>query len=291
MIQPISYLQTDSKWKTIPYATKGESSTIGSAGCGPTAAAMLIATLKDQSVTPVTTCKWSLANNYKALNQGTYYDYIVAQLLAYGITSKRLTSSSIYGKANAPEFVEALASLQAGNALIAVMGKGIWTSSGHYIVVYKYENGTIYVNDPASTSANRTKNTWANFTQQVKQLYTVDIPAEFKSDSAGYTEAKFIFDVCTLVGVTSAAAALYKVPTISETINSTHKLVTPLERYMKQHGLYTGIIEADHGKQPKFGANMGKAINRYQSEVLHFSNTDRKISAGGTMWKYLLGLK
>ena len=32
---------------------------VGSAGCGPSCAAMVIATLKDKSVTPETTCAWS----------------------------------------------------------------------------------------------------------------------------------------------------------------------------------------------------------------------------------------
>lgn len=43
--EPVSYLQTDARWKTKPYRVSGESSTIGSAGCGPTCAAMLIETI------------------------------------------------------------------------------------------------------------------------------------------------------------------------------------------------------------------------------------------------------
>ena len=42
--QPILYLQTDGRWKAEPYRVQGENSTIGSSGCGPTAAAMLIET-------------------------------------------------------------------------------------------------------------------------------------------------------------------------------------------------------------------------------------------------------
>ena len=46
MVKPVSYLQTDARWKTHNYSAKGESKTIGSSGCGITAAAMVIATLK-----------------------------------------------------------------------------------------------------------------------------------------------------------------------------------------------------------------------------------------------------
>ena len=43
--QPVSYLQKDPRWKDKPYRVPGESSTIGSAGCGPSCAAMVIETL------------------------------------------------------------------------------------------------------------------------------------------------------------------------------------------------------------------------------------------------------
>ena len=36
--KPVSYLQTDSRWKNKPYRVKGENATIGGSGCGPTAA-------------------------------------------------------------------------------------------------------------------------------------------------------------------------------------------------------------------------------------------------------------
>ena len=48
--QPVSYLQKDPRWKDKPYRVPGESSTIGSAGCGPTCAAMVIETLDRKSV-------------------------------------------------------------------------------------------------------------------------------------------------------------------------------------------------------------------------------------------------
>ena len=62
--QPVSYFQTDPRWKNIPYAVKGESSTIGGSGCGPSSAAMILATWADKNVTPKTECAWALANGY-----------------------------------------------------------------------------------------------------------------------------------------------------------------------------------------------------------------------------------
>ena len=50
--KPVSYLQTDPRWKSKPYRVKGESATIGGSGCGPTAAAMIIETMTGKKYTP-----------------------------------------------------------------------------------------------------------------------------------------------------------------------------------------------------------------------------------------------
>ena len=83
--QPISYLQTDVRWKNKPYRVSGENTTIGDSGCGPTAAAMLLSTLTGKTITPEDTCKWSVDHGYKALGNGTYYAYFAPQFAAYGI--------------------------------------------------------------------------------------------------------------------------------------------------------------------------------------------------------------
>lgn len=194
-VKPISYLQTDPKWKNHNYSAKGEKKTIGSSGCGVTAAAMVIATLKDKNVTPVTTAEWSMAHGYKALNQGTYYTYFVPQFNQYGIKCKQLNTSNLYGKSSSSAHTEALNALKRGDWVVAVMGKGHWTQSGHFILLYKYENGYVYINDPASNKADREKNTWDLFAKQVKYMWTVEAPDNFKSvptsttnvTSSGYT--------------------------------------------------------------------------------------------------------
>ena len=191
IVKPVSYLQTDPKWKNHNYSAKGENKTIGSSGCGVTVAAMVIATLKDKNVTPVTTAEWSMAHGYKALNQGTYYTYFVPQFNQYGIKCKQLNTSNLYGKSSSTAHTETLNALKNGNWVIAVMGKGHWTSSGHFILLYKYENGYVYINDPASTASTRVKNTWDLFAKQVKYLWTVEVPSNFKTvpsvSSSGYT--------------------------------------------------------------------------------------------------------
>ena len=62
------------------------------AGCGPTAAAMLIETLTGKTYTPVDACAWSIEHGYKALKQGTYYAYFKPQFAAFGISYLRASA-------------------------------------------------------------------------------------------------------------------------------------------------------------------------------------------------------
>lgn len=290
----VSYLQTDKRWNKVNYSARGEKNTIGAAGCGPTSAAMVIATLVDSNVNPVTCANWSMNRGYKIKAQGTSYEYLVPQLAAYGIVAERVNTSNIYKNTKSPAHNQALEALKNGDWLIACMGKGLWTSSGHYIVVEGYENGFVNIKDPASTKASRLRNTWVLFSSQVKYYWIVRVPEAFKKKpapvAAVYTKEQFIFDVCTTLGATTAQGAFEKTISISQTKNKTHALVTPLERYMKAWGLYTGAIEADQGKKPVFGKGMGQAFYNYQKNVLKYSKADYEITARGKMWKEMLGL-
>jgi hypothetical protein len=171
--KPVLYMQTDPRWANKPYQTTGETTTIGKSGCGPTCAAMLLETLTGKTITPVDTCAWSVNHGYKALNQGTYYSYFKPQMTAYGIDCKQLNGSSLYGNSTSAVHDQALALLKQGYYLIACMGKGNWTSSGHFVVGW-WEDGKVRINDPASTKDSRVNGDLATFKSQVKYYFTVD---------------------------------------------------------------------------------------------------------------------
>jgi len=171
--QPISYLQKDARWKDKPYRVKGESSTVGSAGCGPSCAAMVIETLTGKKFTPEDACNWSMQHGYKALNQGTYYSYFRPQLAAFGIDCDMLNWTPTYGKPNHENHRKALELLKQGYYLIALMNKGTWTSSGHFILVWWADN-KIRINDPASTKDARLNGDPYDFKSQVKYYWWVD---------------------------------------------------------------------------------------------------------------------
>lgn len=171
--EPVSYLQTDARWKTKPYRVSGESSTIGSAGCGPTCAAMLIETITGKTFTPVDACAWSVAHGYKALNQGTYYAYFKPQFAEFGIDCDMLNWQKSYGDPDHPNHAKAFEMLKEGYYLIALMNKGLWTSGGHFVVVW-WEDGKVRIKDPASTKDARVNGDLRTFKSQVKYYWWVD---------------------------------------------------------------------------------------------------------------------
>ena len=185
--QPVSYLQTNPQWANADYSAKGERTTIGASGCGPTAMAMVLATWADPKVTPKTECAWALAHGYKAPHQGTYYGYFGPAAKRYGLMAWQVNSGSIYGNAKSTHHDTAKKAIDNGRLVIACMGKGLWTSSGHYVLVWKIEGNTIYINDPASTRAARTRGDYSLFKKQVKYYWVIS-PPENKKEEEDMTE-------------------------------------------------------------------------------------------------------
>lgn len=171
--QPVSYLQTDPRWAKKPYRVPGESATIGGSGCGPTAAAMLIETLTGKTYTPEDACAWSVAHGYKALNQGTYYAYFEPQFAEFGLSCKMLNWTNTYGKPDHPNHEKVATMLKEGYYAIALMKKGLWTSSGHFVVVW-WQDGKVRINDPASTKDARLNGDIQTFRSQAAYYWMVD---------------------------------------------------------------------------------------------------------------------
>ena len=171
--KPISFLQTDARWKNKPYRVKGENSTIGDSGCGPTAAAMLLSTLTGKNITPEDTCKWSVDHGYKALGNGTYYAYFAPQFAAYGIKCWQLNWVNAYHNPKATSFDETVKYLKQGYYAIALMKKGTWTGGGHFVVLW-WADGKVRINDPASTRDNRVNGNLATFKNEAAYFWIVD---------------------------------------------------------------------------------------------------------------------
>jgi hypothetical protein len=145
--QVVYFNQLDSRWADILYGT---SSTIGEAGCGPTALAIIVSTLTGTYHDPVEIAEWAVANGYRCEGNGSYHSIIPDGARAFGLKAEGATSK------DAAKIAEALAD---GKLVGAIMGKGHFTSSGHFIVLRGItETGKILVADPASKS--RSEQEW-----------------------------------------------------------------------------------------------------------------------------------
>jgi len=134
----IYFNQLDERYSHISYGTDR----IGTHGCGPAALAIVISSLTGRIVDPIEMAEWSVANGGWAPEQGSYHSLIPNAARAFGLNVEGNVQ-------NTPQkIVDALAN---GKLVIALMGRGHFTSSGHFIVLRGVTaDGKILVADPAS---------------------------------------------------------------------------------------------------------------------------------------------
>lgn len=137
--------QTDPQWADEEYA----GATIGTSGCGPTClAAVAIALTGNESLTPSVVAAYSEGNGYVD-------DGLTAwALMTEGARGLGLSSREEPGTAEA-----VTCALEAGRPIIASVGPGDFTSSGHFIVLTSLDgDGNVRVMDPNSQP--RTRESW-----------------------------------------------------------------------------------------------------------------------------------
>ncbi|MES2630727.1 MAG: phage tail tip lysozyme [Patescibacteria group bacterium] len=120
----VIYNQNDPKWAARPYGN----STIGAAGCGPAAMAMIITALTGSAVTPIETAEYGAANGTLRDDGEKGSDTDVHSVIGdrWGLKSTQLT----------PDVAKINKALRDG-ALIVVSGRGSapFIPDGHYIVI------------------------------------------------------------------------------------------------------------------------------------------------------------
>ena len=136
--------------------------TIKSSGCGTTAMAIILSTLVDKSYNPVAVMEEAYGMNVCGVNiSGTSTSFFKKSAKAHDLGYKRVSKSG--------DLQAVLNALESGNSLvIAHMGPGTFTRSGHYIVLARVnDKGKVYVYDPNKSS----RNGWYDFNSViVKEL-------------------------------------------------------------------------------------------------------------------------
>jgi len=101
-----------------------------------------VSSLTGKVVDPIEMASWSVANGGWAQEQGSYHSLIPRAASAFGLNVEGNVQET------PQKIINALAE---GKLVIAIMGKGHFTSSGHFIVLRGVTaDGKILVADPAS---------------------------------------------------------------------------------------------------------------------------------------------
>lgn len=140
------YTQTDPRFADELF---GEDP-IGIYGCGPSAMAIVVSTLTDLTVDPVKMAEWAYDNGYWAPKSGSYHTLIAGASGAFSLSCESCPREDTDRMRNA---------LEEGNLIVVLMGKGQFTDSGHFIVLYGLTgDGNVLLADP--NSEERTKKEW-----------------------------------------------------------------------------------------------------------------------------------
>lgn len=131
------YSQIDTRWKNHQYSSVGDSSqTIGTSGCGPTSAAMVVTAIKG-TITPNQMGDLFVQYGYRSASNGTYLSAFrwVADVFNIGY-------QETYSLDTAVDL------LKDNNYLIVSVGNGLFTTGGHLMVITGIEGDTLKIYDP-----------------------------------------------------------------------------------------------------------------------------------------------
>lgn len=131
------YSQIDSRWKNHMYSSVSDSSqTIGTSGCGPTSAAMVVTAIKG-TITPPEMADLFVNNGYRSASNGTYLSAFrwVADVFDIGYQETYNLDMAVN-------------LLKDNNYLIVSVGNGLFTTGGHLMVITGIEGDTLKIYDP-----------------------------------------------------------------------------------------------------------------------------------------------
>ncbi|CDE13754.1 peptidoglycan-binding domain 1 protein [Clostridium sp. CAG:470] len=130
------YSQIDKRWKNKMYSSVGNTAqTIGTSGCGPTAAAMVVSSIKG-NITPDQMADLYMKYGYRSANQGTYWSAFKWTADVFDI------GYSEYYKLD-----DAIAKLKDNHYIIASCNQGLFTYGGHFVVLVGLEGNYIKIYD------------------------------------------------------------------------------------------------------------------------------------------------
>jgi len=155
------FLQWDKRWGYEEYGDFN----IALSGCGPTTLAMAaVALTDDDTITPDKVADYSMSNGFYVEGTGTAWSLMTDGCENFGIKAEEIALDEYMMKSQ----------LDAGKMIICSMRAGDFTSVGHFIMIYGYNDKGFFVND--ANCIYRSSRTWAydELKNQIRILWALE---------------------------------------------------------------------------------------------------------------------
>lgn len=131
------YSQIDNRWASKIYSSTGNSNqTIGTSGCGPTSASMIVTACKG-TITPPEMADLFVRYGYRSANNGTYLSAFRFVADTFDIEYKETYKLD-----------EAVELLRNNNYLVVSVNNGLFTTGGHLMSIVGIEGDMLKIYDP-----------------------------------------------------------------------------------------------------------------------------------------------
>lgn len=155
------FLQWDKRWGYVSYG----GSVIGLSGCGPTCLSMVLASFGKTDKTPADIAHFSEENGYYVEGSGTSWSLMTTGASSLGLYARELSLDESVMKS----------SLDANHPIICSMRPGDFTTQGHFIMIYGYDEDGFLVNDPNCISRSSQHWDFETLRGQIKNLWAYSI--------------------------------------------------------------------------------------------------------------------
>ena len=156
------FLQWDPMWGYEKYG----SSYLAVTGCGPTCLAMAGYYLTgEETMNPLALAQFAEENGYYAKGYGSSWTLISEGAGKLGLTATELPLVK-------KKMTDAL---EAGNPIILALGKGDFTTTGHYIVLTGWDGEAFTVNDPNSKVRSGQLWTYEQLEKQIRNIWAISM--------------------------------------------------------------------------------------------------------------------
>lgn len=156
------FMQWDKRWGYMEYS----GDCVALTGCGPVCLSMVAVYLtQDENMSPDKIVDFATLNGYSQRGCGSLWTLISegGKKLGLKVEELPLVEHIIIEK------------LEQGIPIICVMGPGDFTTTGHFIVMTRYEKDKIWVNDPNSRANSQKGWEYDRIESQIKNLWALSI--------------------------------------------------------------------------------------------------------------------